>query len=262
MTWLGIDRRTAELRTLAAISYAFCFLAVLAPPTVLLAPLDPHQRLHDRFSIWWAKGVLLISGVRLSVDPLPPMRRGERFLVVANHQSLLDIVAIVMALQPVLPIRFVAKEANFRIPVLGWAMEKFGHVRVDPRSARRSVEGLHAAQEALATRWSLIFFPEGTRTENGEVGVFKPSAFRVAQRAGVRILPVTIRGAFEAMPRGSRGATPGATVRVRVHPPVDPPGEGRHSTAVAEECRRIIAGADLGVDGVERTTAEVQSVTR
>ena len=79
-----------------------------------------------------------------------------------------------------------------QVPVLGWGMRLFGHMPVDQRDARRSLPGIRKAQRRVRERWSVLFFSEGTRTRDGTVGRFKSSAFRVAQRAEVRIVPVSI----------------------------------------------------------------------
>jgi 1-acyl-sn-glycerol-3-phosphate acyltransferase len=244
-----------RLRTYAAVLWAFSSLVVLAPIAFLAFPF--RRALHDLFSIWWARGVLAITGLRVVVEGAEAVPRGERFLVVSNHQSVADIPAIVVALQPHVSIRFVAKLANFRLPILGLAMRMFGHIGVDPRSARRSVEGLHDAATALRERCSLVVFPEGTRTRDGSVGDFKPSFFRVAQRAGVRLLPVSVSGAYEAMPHGTSAVRGGATVVVRVHPPLDAPGDERDAVQrAAADSREVIARA-VGEGGRAGSSARV-----
>jgi 1-acyl-sn-glycerol-3-phosphate acyltransferase len=230
-----------RLRTYLAMVWAFASLLVLAPVAFVLFPFT--RPLHDLFSIWWARGVLWITGVRIEVGGVT-VPEGERFLVVSNHQSVADIPALVVMLQPQTSIRFVAKLANFRMPILGWAMRMFGHIGVDPRNARRSVAGLHRAAVALETRCSLVVFPEGTRTRDGRVRDFKPSFFRVAQRARVRILPVSITGAWEAMPHGSSFVRRGATVHLTVHEPLAAPGEERDAVQrTAAAAREVIAAA-------------------
>ena len=244
-----------RLRTYAAMFWALASLVVLAPIAVILFPFT--RALHDRFSIWWARGVLGITGLRVEVKGAA-VPAGERFLVVSNHQSVADVPAIVVALQPQTSIRFVAKLANFRLPVLGWSMRVFGHIGVDPRNARRSVAGLHRAAVALETRCSLVVFPEGTRTRDGRVADFKPSFFRVAQRARVRILPVSITGAWEAMPHGSSVVRGGATVHLTVHEPIAAPGEERDAVqrAVAAARAVIARAVDRAAPAPGSTSAE------
>ena len=115
--------------------------------------------------------------------------------VVANHQGVLDIPALVVALQPHVPVRFTAKRSLLFVPVLGWGMYLFGHVFLDRRSPGGSQRGLlQAQQDVRGGRWSVIVFAEGTRAATGAMGPFKKGAFHVAARAGVRILPVTVVG--------------------------------------------------------------------
>jgi 1-acyl-sn-glycerol-3-phosphate acyltransferase len=230
-----------RLRTLLAALYAFSFLLVLAPVAFAAGLVDRRQRLHDVFAILWSEGILRIIGVKIEGGGAHHAARGERFLVAANHQSAVDIMAIEAVIGRRLSLRFVAKQGNFRVPILGWAMRMFGHIRVDPSNARRSLEGLRLATAVLASRHSVIFFPEGTRSRTGQIGSFRPSPFRIALRAGVRILPVTIDGAFDAMPPRRWWVRPGSRVRVTVHAPFGPL-EG-DPVGAAARCQEIIESA-------------------
>lgn len=221
--------------------YAFTFLLFLAPVGFCAGLVDRRQRLHDVFARWWSVGILRLIGVEIEAAGAEHAPPGERLLVAANHQSAVDIMAIEAVLGERLSLRFVAKRDNFRVPILGWAMAMFGHISVDPTSARRSLEGLRRATEVLAERHSVIFFPEGTRSRTGRMGRFHPSAFRIAQRAGARVLPVTIDGAFDAMPASQWWVVPGSRVRVTVHPPLDV--VKGHPAGTARACQRLIESA-------------------
>jgi 1-acyl-sn-glycerol-3-phosphate acyltransferase len=240
------SRPVQLLRTGLAASWSMLSLVVMIPAALLALPFDRRQRVHDACSILWARGILALVGARLVVRGAEHVSRDERYIIAANHQSLLDAVVMVAALQPLTPVRMVARAGAFRIPLIGWGMRLFGHISVDPRSIRASLSGLQQAQQSVARRCSTVFFPEGTRSRDGRMLPFHNSAFHIASRAGVRVLPVTISGSFDVMPRHSTWVVQGGEIRVTLHAPMGPL-EQTHEAAVAASasCRQVIE-AGLG----------------
>ncbi|WP_437301923.1 lysophospholipid acyltransferase family protein [Sorangium sp. So ce388] len=230
------------VRTALAHVWAMLFLVVLLPIGLLCFPFDPRQRMHDRLSVVWARGALWLVGVRVEAEGVQHARPGERYVVAANHQSVLDILALLVVLQGRTPLRFLAKRALFRVPVLGWGMRLYGHTPVD-RRARGALADLGEARRNVMQRWSTVFFPEGTRSATGALLPFRLGAFRTASAAGARVLPVTVDGAGALQPKGRYAAAPGV-VRVVVHPPLDPPGASLDELrATMEACRAAVASA-------------------
>jgi 1-acyl-sn-glycerol-3-phosphate acyltransferase len=123
-------------------------------------------------------------------------------------------------------------------------MRLFGHVAADCRTPGRASSSLKQAQREVRRRWSIVFFPEGTRTHDGRMGPFKKGAFHAAAAAGARILPVTIIGSWEMLPRDRLLARRRGTIRVEVHAPLAVSGTApEHVRTAAEACRRRIAAA-------------------
>jgi 1-acyl-sn-glycerol-3-phosphate acyltransferase len=119
-------------------------------------------------------------------------------LIVANHQSMLDIPAIAVAAPR--HVAFVARATLARVRFLDWLMRESGCVLVKPNTPdRAALEGMIAHLEQGDC---VAVFPEGTRTHDGVMGAFRAGAIVAARRAGVPIVPAGIRGAFEALPRG------------------------------------------------------------
>jgi 1-acyl-sn-glycerol-3-phosphate acyltransferase len=217
------------------------FLLVLLPFGLILFPFDRRQRIHDRLSVVWARGVLALTRVRVEAVGLEHVAPGERYVVVANHQSTIDILALLVVLQGRTPVRFVAKRALFLVPILGWSMRLYGHTSVDRTSARASLAGLREARRHVAQRWSTVFFPEGTRSADGRLLPFRHGAFRIASQARVPVLPVTIDGSGRLMPKGRYAAAPGVAC-VIVHAPLAPPGTSLGALRdAAAACRDVIA---------------------
>ncbi len=238
------SRPVQLLRTALAASWSMLSLVVFIPLALLALPVDRRQRVHDVCSILWARGILALVGARLVVRGAEHVSREERYIIVANHQSLLDAMVMVAALQPLTPVRMVARRGAFRIPLIGWGMRLFGHISVDPRSIRASLPGLQQAQQGVARRWSTVFFPEGTRSADGRMRPFHNSAFHIASRAGVRVLPVTISGSFDIMPRHRNVPVRGGEIQVTLHPAMGPL-EQTHDAAVAASaaCQQLIEAA-------------------
>ncbi len=192
----------------------------------------------------WARGLLAASRVGLEVHGAAPRLAGERRVFMANHQSLFDIPALLVALPD--PARFLAKRSLFRIPVFGWAMRAGGFVPIDRDdrvSARRSFS---AALEHLSAGASLVVFPEAERTLDGRLLPFQRGGFLLALRSGWPIVPIGIAGALAVQPRHSFLIRP-RTITVRLGEPI----------VVRERSVRQLDGL---VAEVERTVAQLAGV--
>jgi 1-acyl-sn-glycerol-3-phosphate acyltransferase len=229
-----------------AVGYAWSILSLLVflPVAWAALPFDRRQRLHDSLSILWARGILWFAGTRVQVKGAENIPPAERFVVVGNHQSLLDTMAVVSALQPRTPIRMVAKRSLFKVPVLGWAMRAFGHMPVDHKSMRASMAGLQQAQSMVAQRASTVFFAEGTRSPDGRLLPFHSAAFHIAARAGVRVLPLSISGSYRVLPKRHLVVQSNGPIDVQIHPPLSIGGASPEQVhAAAEACRKLIEAA-------------------
>ena len=136
-------------------------------------------------------------------------------LVLANHQSFLDPLLIGLPLHR--PISFVARDTLFKIPVIGWILRNTYVMPISRESA--SSASLRETIRRMQHGYLVGLFPEGTRTETGEVGPFKPGFVALIRRAKLPVYPVGIAGAFQAMGRGSWFLKP-ARVRVVVGEPI------------------------------------------
>lgn len=139
-------------------------------------------------------------------------------IFVANHQSFLD-----MPLTYMLPwtMKWVSKKSLFRIPFLGWIISMTGHLGIDRRSLK-SVKLLDKLVEPVKDGIPAMFFPEGTRSESGEIGRFKDGAFTLARRYNFKLQPLVLNGGHKAMPAGSWKFNFRQQFQLSVLPPVDP----------------------------------------
>lgn len=171
--------------------------------------LNPTGRLY----MWiarnvWSRQVLWLGGMPVTISGIEHIDPTRSYVICPNHQSLMDIPVLFAGL-PV-PICFVAKRSLFFIPVFGWSMWLAGFVPIDRGGGKRAWESLVKAARRLKRGRSVILFPEGTRSPDGTLHDFKIGAFIMAIESGLPILPVVIKGTFEAGPKQA--------IRVYPHP--------------------------------------------
>ena len=190
----------------------------------------------------WAPGLLRGAGARLEVHGLDQVDWSRPHVVVANHQSMIDVCALFRAL-PV-PVRFVLKQELAKVPFVGWYARAMGMVFIERASARSSARRLHAAVGIVRGGASVCAFPEGTRSRDGEVGPFKGGAFQLAIEAGASVVPVAIEGSGRVLPAAGFRVRPGRIV-VRVGQPLPAQGLALHDRSVLGQQARAAVAALL-----------------
>ncbi len=170
-------------------------------PMIALGLVDPYgKRVYPMFRCWsWC--VLKIGGVELKVRDTGRLDPRQAYVFMANHQSNIDIPVLVQALAP-FQLRWIAKRELLRIPFFGWALWASKHIVVKRSRSKDVVAAIAGAREKLTRGISVVVFPEGTRSTDGQLLPFKRGGFRLAEQAGVPIVPVTINGSGVLMKRG------------------------------------------------------------
>ncbi|MEE8524890.1 MAG: lysophospholipid acyltransferase family protein [Thermoanaerobaculia bacterium] len=183
----------------------------------------------------WAPGLLWGGGVRLEVEGLENVDWTRPHFFAANHQSMVDAVALFRVL-PV-PLLFILKAELRRVPLLGWYVSAMGMIFVPRDQRRQSLENLRQCRHRIDCGYSILMFPEGTRSRDQRIGPFKPGIFLPAIDSETPIVPVVLDGPGRILPRGSFRIRPG-TVRVAIGRPVATDGLGRGDRrALAEQVR-------------------------
>ena len=165
----------------------------------------------------WAPGLLGGSGAQLELEGFEAIDFSRPYIVVANHQSMIDICALFRAM-PV-PMRFVLKQELARVPFVGAYARAMGMVFIKRESARAASRCLHDAAAIFKDGQSLCAFPEGTRSRDGRVGPFKGGVFKLAIETGIPILPIAIEGSGLVLPAAGFKVRPGR-IRLRVGAPI------------------------------------------
>lgn len=148
----------------------------------------------------WAPGLLQGSGAKLVVRGLERVDWSRPHVLVANHQSMIDICALFRAV-PV-PLQFLLKQELARVPFVGAYAKAMGMIFVERGSARGAARRMREAAELVKSGATLCIFPEGTRSRDGEVLPFKSGAFQVALDAGADVVPVAIDGSGQVLSLG------------------------------------------------------------
>lgn len=173
-----------------------------------------------RMTSTWHDHLCRMLRVEVLTEGAERLNPETAYVVVANHQSIMDVVALYEAL-PMKP-GFIAKQELRRIPIFGRAIAQGGHVFIDRSTRRKAVEAIHgAAEQVRARNITLVIFPEGTRTDGKRVGPFKSGAFRLAKLTGVPVVPVGIRGTAAVLGKHQRRVRPGR-IHVRIGEPLAP----------------------------------------
>jgi 1-acyl-sn-glycerol-3-phosphate acyltransferase len=133
-------------------------------------------------------------------DGKPPANPREPYVAVSNHESYADIFLISHFPWEM---KWLSKEALFKIPVMGWLMRMAGDIPVKRGSRESAIQALAECRKRLQNRVSVMIFPEGTRSPTGELLPFKDGAFKLAIETGAPILPIAVAGTRECMAKHS-----------------------------------------------------------
>ena len=138
-------------------------------------------------------------------------------LLLINHQSFLDPLLVGVGLRR--PVSYLARDNLFRVPVVGWILRSTYVMPISREAA--GTESLRESIRRMGHGFLVGIFPEGTRSNDGNLGELKPGFLALVRRAGVPVIPVAVAGAYEAFPRGAWFPRPSRT-RVVYGPPLDP----------------------------------------
>jgi len=187
--------------------------------TIILFPFDKKRKVAHAQCFWWADAVVALNPYwELTITGLENIDSRKTYVVVANHQSLADIVIVY---KTKMQFKWVAKESLFKVPFIGWSMSLARHIKLS-RGKFGSIKKVYReAAEWLKNGMSVLFFPEGTRSETAEMRDFQNGAFKLAIKERVPILPISIKGTGNAISKGSWLLKTKTPVSLKVLPPID-----------------------------------------
>lgn len=187
---------------------------VIITPLSILGFPDFSSRV---FATFWAKLNAFFTLMTVTVDGRENIRAGQSYVVVANHQSLLDIYALYGFSG--LEIKWVMKKELRNVPVLGYACEVMGHIIIDRSNSEAAIASINQARTRISDGMCVVFFPEGTRSRDGSLKDFKKGAFKLAIELGVPVLPISIKDTNKILPSDTLDWHPGHA-RMTIHRPI------------------------------------------
>ncbi len=175
---------------------------------------DPKLRLLHQFTCFWASLYTWVNPIwHVTVEGRQNIRSGVPYVMVANHQSLLDILILFRLFRH---FKWVSKIENFRVPAIGWNMRLNRYIPLR-RGDKHSIDQMmESCERALRAGNPIMMFPEGTRSVDGRLKPFKHGAFTLAQRARVPLLPIVLEGTSNALPKRGFVLHGHHAIRVRV----------------------------------------------
>jgi 1-acyl-sn-glycerol-3-phosphate acyltransferase len=187
--------------------------------SLIVSFFDHTGAVQIRVARAWARSLLAVSGVRVTVEGLDRIDPKQPYVFIGNHASYFD-TPVALAYIPA-QFRFLAKRGLFQIPFLGTHLSRAGHIPVPREDPRASVKTMQLAAEKIQQKKiSLLIFPEGGRSHDGILRPFKEGGAYIAIRAGVPVVPVVMLGTREILPYGGGVPQAGAVV-MKVLSPID-----------------------------------------
>lgn len=231
--WLRYLRQVAEVGTIAGYYHLFKLLNNL---------IDKKGGvIEQRIAQLLGRALVEHFGFEVTVEGQQHLSDLKDYAVVSNHGSYIDW-ALILGYFPE-PVRFIAKKELSLVPVVGDYLKLRG-VLIDRRAGIGAREAIAAAAQDDCP-WPILIFPEGTRSHDGEIHSFRPGGLALLLDAGLSLLPLTLVGTADALPRGQLNVQRGGTLRVIIGQPVHAGDFGAdHDAMIAEVEKRVRSAYD------------------
>ena len=186
--------------------------------TIICFPWKNGAAPHT-IQVMWSRSILWLVLVPIKVTGTENINPKQSYVFVANHQSFLDVFAVYGWLPNYF--KWLMKKELRKVPLVGTACVVAGHIFVDRSNPRAALQSVEMIKKELVDGISTVIYPEGTRTKTGEMGRFKPGAFKIAMDLNLPVVPLSLGGFFEAMPSGRAYVNPGSRVTLHIGKPID-----------------------------------------
>ncbi|MDS1029128.1 lysophospholipid acyltransferase family protein [Bacillota bacterium LX-D] len=233
------------LRTLFWFIYFWIFLILVLPDLIKVRSLDRAHKIQekdravDQIVKKWARSLVNLTGSKVTVTGAENIPSQGSVVFISNHQGNFDIPILLGFIDK--PKAFIAKKELKKMPFISSWMRYMNCIFMDRSSARAGLKAIQEGIAVLRKGYSLVIFPEGTRSRGNQIGEFKPGSFKLALKAGVPIVPVTIKGSYNIMETNGWMIKP-ANVQVIISEPVSITNLSKEETdRLPEKVKNIIA---------------------
>ncbi len=187
----------------------------------------------------WSRFLCLISFTKVVVKGKENIQKGQSYIFCSNHTSVFDVFLIYGFIG--VPFKWIMKKEIEKIPFVGWACKAAGFLFINRKKGRQAFNTLQQAKHIFTNGVSLVIFPEGTRTRDGQIGKFKRGAFEIAREMDLPIIPMRIDGGFNIMPYNRLYPIPG-TLTLTILPSIETFSPADHDAEVEqiESIRQLI----------------------
>ena len=189
-----------RLHTAIIVVWVIWVTLVLGIMVILVAFFSRNGNFPHLIARAWARSILIVACIPVRVEGIDNLKIDGSYILMANHQSNFDIPVLLGCL-PV-QFRWLAKAELFKIPIFGRGMRGCGYISIDRSNRKSAFRSLAEAAQKIRNGVSVLIFPEGTRSWDGEIQPFKKGGFVLSVDAGVPIIPIIITGTRAVMPKG------------------------------------------------------------
>ncbi len=169
---------------------------------LLFSVFEKKGRVQHRIAQFWARTLVWLSGAKLTVHGAENLQRFPVAVYASNHTSYMD-TPVVFASLPI-QFRILAKKELWPIPFIGWYLNRSGQIPIDTKTARGTLTSLALGVRALHSGTPLFVFPEGGRTQDGDLQTFMSGAAYLAIKAQVPLIPIALTGVYDLLPIHTR----------------------------------------------------------
>lgn len=215
------------------------YTAVLGCVSLVVSLFDPTGERQQKIARLWSQMILWTVGAKVQVKGLEKIDISKPQVYVVNHLSAFDIPVLYTHLP--FQFRILAKKELFRYPFMGWHLRRSGQIPVVLENPKASVRSLNLAVASIRKGNSLVIFPEGGRSPNGQLQPFMGGAFYAAVKAQVDVVPIVLVGTYEMLKMNSYHIKPGP-VQMVVGSPISTVGMSTRDIAKITERARIVMG--------------------
>ena len=202
----------------------------------------------------WSQAMIRLLFLPVKVEGRENMNPQQSYIFIPNHQGAFDIFLVYGFLNR--PFKWMLKSELRRMPFIGKACESAGFIFVDQKGGPRKIKETHdRARQVLQGGVSLVVFPEGARTWDGRLRKFKRGAFQLATELQLPLLPITINGSFEVLPRskGYVNLVNWHPLTMTIHPAITPPAPSEDAAQNTETERVMMQQAYDIINGSLKT---------
>jgi 1-acyl-sn-glycerol-3-phosphate acyltransferase len=215
------------------------YTLVLGCVSLVVSLFDPTGERQQNIARLWSRMILWTVGAKVQVEGLDKIDITKPQVYVVNHLSAFDIPVLYTHLP--FQFRILAKKELFRYPFMGWHLRRSGQIPVVLENPKASVRSLNLAVAAIRKGNSLVIFPEGGRSPNGQLQSFMGGAFYAAVKAQVDVIPIVLVGTYEMLKMNSYHIKPGP-IQMVVGSPISTAGMSTRDIAKITEQARIVIG--------------------